>query len=180
MTITFEENLKVNTQQNSAVNEEIEFEPYTVLPAGMYRCRLEAISNLETQFGPSLRFQWNVVSGDEEGEEVSGLVNKKLLPKSKLAAWAKAHLNISDFPEGFVLKLSSLINKEVMLTLGVEPRTDGGGDRNVIRAVDPIRAQARKAPKAPKGDGAFSDMLSGQGIPDPGEPMSRGERQVED
>src|SRR5215510_2815542 len=99
----------MQTQINDAINETIEFEPYTVLPSGMYRCRLESISNLETQFGSSLRFQWEVISGDEEGEKVSGLVNKKLLPKSKLATWAKAHLDISTFPEGFVLKLSSLI-----------------------------------------------------------------------
>ena len=167
----------MDTQQNNAANEEIEFEPYTVLPAGMYRCRLEEISNLETQYGPALRFQWKVVTGDEEGETVSGLVNKRLLPKSKLAIWAKAHLNISTFPEGFVLKLSSLIEKEVFVTLGVEQSTDGGGERNVIRAVDPVHPTTKKAKKA---SDDFSSLLSDEEeIPDPGEPLRKSERTVE-
>jgi hypothetical protein len=174
----------MNTENSSAVNETIEFESYAVLPAGMYRCKLREISNLETQFGPSLRFQWTVVSGEEEGEEVSGLANKKLLPKSKLASWAKAHLNIPTFPDGFVLKLSSLIGREVFVTLGVEPRNDGGGDRNVIRAVDPI-ATTTKATKAPKAKAenagaGFGDLLSDEEeIPDPGEPLRTGEQRVE-
>src|SRR5438046_1699177 len=111
----------------SAANEEIEFEPYRVLPAGMYRSRLETITNLETTYGTALKFAWQVREGEEQGETISALANKKLLPKSKLATWAKAHLGVLTFPEGFVLKLSTLIGKEVFITLGVEPRSDGTG-----------------------------------------------------
>ena len=133
-------------QPNDAAHEEITFEPYPVLPAGMYRARLTALSNLETQFGNALKFHWKVIDGEHADEEVSALANKRLLPKSKLAGWAKAHLGIPSFPEDFVLRLDTLINKEVFLTLGVEPRADGLGERNVVRAVDPVRpATAKKA-----------------------------------
>src|SRR5215475_14061280 len=104
----------------TAIHDEIEFEQYSVFPAGMYRCRLEEVANIETQFGPALKFNWQVVDGDETGEKLSALANKKLLPKSKLALWAKAHLGISAFPEGFILKVNTLIGKEVFITVGVE------------------------------------------------------------
>jgi hypothetical protein len=163
----------VENPENNAAHEEIEFEPYTVLPAGMYRCRLEAISNLETQYGTALKFHWKVSDGEVAGEEITALCNKKLLPKSKLATWAKAHLNVPSFPDGFVLKLGQLIGRDIFLTLGVEPRADGMGERNVVRAVDPVRpATAKKAKDAKKAEADdFSEMLSGQGIPDAGEPV---------
>lgn len=164
------------TTYNSAMHEEIAFEPYSILPSGMYRCRLETISNLETTYGTALKFHWRVVGGDADGEAVSGLANKKLLPKSKLATWARAHLNVPAFPDSFVLKLSSLIGREVSITLGVEPRSDGGGERNVIRAVDPIRATPSKAGRRATSDADedFTEILSKQeAIPDPGEPIPR-------
>src|SRR5262249_51858321 len=108
-----------------ATNEEMEFEPYTVHPADVYRCRLDQVLNLATEFGPSLKFVWKIIDGELEGEELSGLANKKLLPKSKLSTWAKAHLNLGAFPPDFVLKLSSLIGREVLVTAGVEQRKDG-------------------------------------------------------
>jgi hypothetical protein len=159
-------------KKSDATHDEIEFEPYHVLPAGMYRCRLEAVSNVETQFGAALEFRWQVSDGDEAGESLTALANKKLLPKSKLATWAKAHLGVPAFPEGFILKLSTLIGKDALITVGVEPRSDGGGDRNVVRAVDPVKASLKKpAPvsKPPANEG-FSDLLDEVNIPDPGDP----------
>src|SRR5262249_40062391 len=167
VTINFNEErkAKMESQPTSAINEEIEYQEYEVLPTGMYRAKLYDIQNLATQFGDSLKFCWKVIGGDEDGKEISGLANKKLLPKSKLANWARAHLNTTTFPPEYVLKLSTLLNTEVFLTLGVEPRTDGAGERNVIRAVDPVRPKAAKAPPAQPASTDFNDILSGQGVP---------------
>jgi hypothetical protein len=167
----------------SAADEELEFTPYAVLSAGMYKCRPKDISNLDNlQFGPAVKFHWEVLEGDEAGEEVSGIANKVLTPRSKLAGWAKAHLSISAFPPGFVLRFSELINKTVYVTIGVEARKDGMGDTNVIRAVDPVRAPKTAKPVKPKKvDDDFNDMLSGQGpIPDPGDPLPRSGMKIEE
>lgn len=170
-------------QAKDATNEEIQMEEYPVLPAGMYRCSLKGVTSEELQFGPTFRFKWSVIEGEYVGEELTGFANKKLVTRSKLALWAKAHLNISAFPEDYTLKIGSLIGQKVFVTIGVEPRKDGSGDINVIRAVDPI-ATARKATKTPKAtpaNGGFNSMLSDdEEIPDPGEPIKKGERKVED
>lgn len=170
----------MESKRKDATNEEIRFEEYTVLPAAMYRARLETISTEEMQFGPTVIFQWRVVEGEQAGEEVWGFATQKAFPKSKLTTWSKAHLNLSTFPDDFVLKLGALVGKEVFLSVGVEPRADGGGERNVVRAVDPIRPSTKSAKSAKRASADFNDMLSDEEIPDPGEPIRKGERKVED
>jgi hypothetical protein len=167
-----------NNNRRSAENDSLEMESYAVLEAGIYHAKLESIDNLETKFGEALRFNWRVIGGDSDGETFTGLANKKLMPKSKLATWAKAHLALNAFPEGFVLQLSSLIGKEVHATLATEARTDGSGDRNTIAAISPYKAATKKAkPTAkPEGNGftgAFDD------IPESDEPLRKSEGRVE-
>jgi hypothetical protein len=138
-----------SNNRSSAENDTIEMQTYPVLDAGVYRARLETIDNREGKYGEALQFNWRVVGGDSDGELFSAWVNKKLMPKSKLATWTKAHLNINAFPAGFVLNVGSLIGKEVHITLTVEPRKDGGGDVNVVQAVSPYKPATKKA-KAPE------------------------------
>lgn len=164
---------------SSATNEELPLESYTVFPAGMYRGKLEAIDNLETTYGPSLKFRWRIVGGEEDGAEFSALANKRLMPKSKLAKWALAHLSINAFPEGFVLKLSNLIGKEVLITVGVELRQDGAGERNIVRAVDPIGRSTKKTPAAVRPQAQQFSNFEEDDIPDYDEPMRRGESKIE-
>jgi hypothetical protein len=123
------------------------------------------------------------MGGVSDGETFSGWANKKLMPKSKLATWTKAHLNINTFPDGFVLSLGSLIGKEVYVTLTVEARKDGGGDCNVVQAVSPYKPATKKAkptakPAEQTADNGFTDAFEEE-IPDPGEPMRAGEQRVE-
>lgn len=172
----------MNDRARNAEHESLEMESYSVLEAGIYRSRLEAIHALDTKFGEALRFTWKVIGGESDGETFDALVNKKLMPKSKLATWAKAHLGLNQFPEGFVLKLSNLIGKEVHITLSTEARNDGSGDRNTVQAVSPYRPAAKKskAPVHAQGNG-FGDALE-DNIPDftdAGEPRRQGEGRVE-
>lgn len=160
-----------------ASEEALEYESYVVHPAGLYRCRLEQILNLTTEFGASLKFVWKITDGELKDAQLSGLANKKLLPKSKLSTWAKAHLNLTAFPPDFVLKLSSLIGREVFLLVATAPRKDGQGEKNTIVEVMPVKqtpAGGTANPSAhatPSMTGAddYGDLLSGQGVPDPRE-----------
>jgi len=152
-------------------------ETYQVIEAGVYRAKLETIHSIDTKFGKALKFTWRIIGSDSDGETFNALANKRLMPKSKLATWAKAHLGMNAFPEGFVLTLSSLIGKEVYITLATEARSDGMGERNTVQAVSPFRPVTKKAkPQGPAG--AFSEAFEDE-IPDPGEPMRAGERRVE-
>ena len=94
--------------------------------------------------------------------------------------WAKAHLGLSVFPESFVLKLSSLIGKEVHVTLSTEPRNDGTGDRNTVAAVSPYKKKAKpqEPPQQSAHAGEFGDAFDDD-IPDPGDPMRAKEQRVE-
>lgn len=171
-----------NNEKRNAENDSLEMESYAVLDAGVYRARLEVINSLDTKFGEALQFNWRVIGGDSDGETFTGLANKKLMPKSKLAGWAKAHLGLNAFPEGFVLKLSSLIGKEVHVTLSTEARNDGTGDRNTVAAVSPYKLAAKKAkpqeqPQEQAPAGEFGEAF--EEIPDPGEPMRAKEQRVE-
>lgn len=132
-----------NTARDASFDE-IPMETFSALDPGVYRARCEKIETIDTKFGPALKFYWKVVGGDADGEMFDALANKKLLPKSKLATWAKAHLGVTQFPEGFVLQVGTLVGKMVDIVLLTEPRNDGTGDRNVVEAISPI---ARKAAK---------------------------------
>lgn len=134
-------------QKRDAANDVIEMTTYQSLEAGIYRAKLEKITETTFVHGPTLIFTWRVVAGEYAGETFEGLCSKILSPKSKLTAWAKGHLGVTVFPENFTLQLSSLIGKEVQVTLSVAPRTDGQGERNVVEAVTPVRAPApRRVP----------------------------------
>ena len=172
----------MNDNARNAEHESLEMEQYEVLEPGVYCSRLETIHSIDTKFGEALKFTWKVIGGDSDGETFNALANKRLMPKSKLATWAKAHLGINQFPEGFVLKLSSLIGKEVYITLSTEPRNDGMGERNTVQAVSPYRPATKKASKQSQPAGAFSEALEDD-IPDfrdAGEPMPNGKRRVEE
>jgi hypothetical protein len=175
--------MSFDTSKRNAENDSLAMETYPILDPGIYRAKLESIQSKDMQFGETLIFTWRVIGGDSDGETFDGLATKKLMPRSKLAGWAKAHLGLNVFPENFVLTLSSLIGKEVHVTLAVEPRKDGGGDVNVVQAVSPYKASTKKAktpaPAAaqPAADNGFTDAFDD--IPDPGEPMRANERRVE-
>lgn len=129
-------------QKRDAANDVIEMISYQSLEAGIYRAKLEKITETVFVHGPTLIFAWRITTGECAGETFEGLCSKILSPKSKLTAWAKGHLGVTVFPENFTLQLSSLIGKEVHVTLSVAPRTDGQGERNVVEAVTPVRAPA--------------------------------------
>jgi hypothetical protein len=170
-----------NTKRNAA-NDTIEMESYPVLDAGVYRAKLETIDSKPSQFhdGEALQFTWRVIGGESDGETFSGFANKKLMPKSKLATWTKAHLNMNSFPDGFVLNLGSLIGKEVHITLSVGARKDGGGDCNVVQAVSPYKPTSKKAKTAtPVLPDDFVEVFDGATeIPDPGDPLRAKEKKV--
>jgi hypothetical protein len=176
--------MSFGNMKRDAANDTVELQTYPVVEPGIYRARLESIDSKELKFGETLIFNWKIIGGDCDGQTFSGLASKVLMPKSKLATWTKAHLGINAFPESFVLKLSSLIGKEVHVTLAVEPRKDGGSDINVVQAVSPYKPATKKAkpPEQPSEQpqesaeaGAFGEALEDD-IPETDYPPQRAKK----
>jgi hypothetical protein len=119
---------------------------YEVIEAGVYAAKLKQITEGSGEFGDFLRFEWTVLDdgGSETDTTISGLCNPLLNSRSKLSAWAQAHLG-EDLAVGQEIDLDGLVGKRVMLTVNVEPRKDGQGDRNRVTAVSPMRKKAMAA-----------------------------------
>lgn len=124
---------------------------FEVVEAGVYPGKLKEISEGSGEYGDFLRFEWTLLDDDGAATEttISGLCNPLLNSRSKLGAWAQAHLG-EELRVGQELDLDELIDKKVMLTVSVEPRKDGQGDRNKVTAVSPMR----RKPVGPRSGGA--------------------------
>ena len=124
---------------------------FVILEAGVYKATLQKIEEGTGDFGDYLRWVWEVET-DDGAEMVSGLCNPILNARSKCAAWVQAHLG-RELGVGEDIDLDECIDKTVNLTLTVEARKDGNGDRNRVAAVSPIRRGARQNGPAPMPDG---------------------------
>lgn len=113
---------------------------YDVVEAGMYPAQLEGVTDGTGEYGEYLRFQWILLDDDGglSDTSVSGLCNPILNSRSKLSQWVQAHLG-GPLAAGQEVDLEDLPGKRVVLTITVEPRPDGQGDRNRITAVSPMR-----------------------------------------
>jgi hypothetical protein len=126
---------------------------YEVLEPGIYSAVLKTIGSGTGEYGEYLRFEWSALDedGHETETEISALCNPILNSRSKLSAWASAHLNRT-LTVGEEVDLDECVGKKVMLTLTVEPRKDGQGDRNRVAAVSPLRRKPAAAAAKPKAE----------------------------
>lgn len=160
-----------NDRKKDVSGESLALTTFVVLEPGIYNARLENIGEMAGTFGPTLIFSWVVLDGDYVNETFDGLCSKTFGTRSKLYKWACAHMGVTTFPEGYILQLRQLLHKQVVITLGVEARKDGTGDRNKVEAITPYRAPgtARRAP-AQAGVGGASvlppNVGGGGGAPD--------------
>ena len=119
---------------------------FEVFDAGTYPARVFRIEDDdEGQFGPQYKFIWQLLNPETNAptdHELHSWCSKKLTSKSKLAMWAATLLGIPQFDNGAVLDVDELVGKTAMLTVTVEPRRDGDGERNKVVAVTPYRRSA--------------------------------------
>jgi hypothetical protein len=126
---------------------------YEVLDAGIYSAVLKDITEGTGEYGDFLRFEWAALDEDGQATDtaISALCNPVLNSRSKVSGWVAAHLN-RGLNLGEEVDLNDCIGKKVMLTLTVEPRKDGQGDRNRVVAVSPLRKRAAAQPQAAEED----------------------------
>jgi hypothetical protein len=87
------------------------------LEAGLYLARVAEVQGLQTQYGPAVRFWFEVLAGEEK-VRVPGIANAKLSRGSKLRAWVEALLG-RQLQHGEELDAEQLVGKPCKVALGV-------------------------------------------------------------
>lgn len=106
---------------------------YELLEAGEYPATIVEVLAEEGQFGPQLKFKFQL----DDGRTLLGWCSQTFSPKSKLYNWTKAAFGGSEIPRTYNLNTDHLQGRGVRLFVTVEPGRDG--EYNKISNVLPVR-----------------------------------------
>jgi len=109
---------------------------YQVLPIGEYVAKISEIVEEDGQFGPQLKFTFDMLAPDLEMRYVVGWCTAKFSKKSKLYAWTKAALGGNPIPPDWDFDSEDILGKIVRLELVTDTKEDGEA-YNQIHAVKP-------------------------------------------
>ena len=102
----------------------------TLVDEGIYRAELIDIQDIETQFGVSWRWVFDLVDFAEE-TLVSGVSSQKMSLRSKAYEWASTLLGREPEP-GEEIDFDDLIGRQVMVTVKNRTMRDGTEVSNVV------------------------------------------------
>jgi hypothetical protein len=111
---------------------------YQVLPIGEYVAKITGIVEEDGQFGPQLKFTFDMLAPDLEMRYVVGWCTAKFSKKSKLYAWTKAALGGNPIPPDWDFDSEDVLGKIVRLELVTDTKEDGE-TYNQIHAVKPAQ-----------------------------------------
>ncbi len=114
---------------------------HEAMEPGQYRARLTKLEEDEGQFGPFVKFFFEVI-GDEDyaGESISGIASLKLTPDTKLWQWYSG-LKGQPPEKGREIDLEEILDNECMLVVG--HKTTDRGTFATIDAAHPVRRHRR-------------------------------------
>lgn len=123
-------------------------EVYEALDEGVYRAKLAGLEEDEGEYGPFVKWYFQILEEDYEGQSVRG---QSSIPKSfnsatKMWQWAQGLLGRA-IQAGENIDLEALVGKECMITIG-HKETDRGTFAR-IDAVNPVRKKKKKPAPAP-------------------------------
>jgi hypothetical protein len=115
------------------------------IPAGTYPATLAEIEDVETEFGDSLRWIFDV-EADEETVQLSGITSQKFSLKSKSYEWASALLG--EAPDvGDEVDLEELYELPCMVEVKDAHLRDGTDISNIVGVMPEKKAKRTKQPK---------------------------------
>ena len=115
---------------------------YTPVPQGYYRAITADVESTEGQYGPQLKWKFELLDEEHAGHKLTAWCSAVLSPKSKLNKWATAILGT--IPADGMLDVDDLVNCKVMLDVIVETGKDGA-EYNKVRDVLPWKKTTRPA-----------------------------------
>jgi hypothetical protein len=119
---------------------------YEPVPTGKYPAKIAEITEEEGQFGPQLKFQFELPP-DEEGNERSlvGWTSRKFSKKSKLYKWTAAVLGGVQIAREYNFNSDDLMGRKVYLH--VVEKTGDNGPFNKIEDLEPYQPQPVTQPQ---------------------------------
>ena len=122
------------------VKAEVQETQVVRIEEGIYEGVFMGIEEIETKFGKSWRWKFNV-EADKEVHLITGLTSARLTTRSKAYAWVKA-LTGKEIKAGDVIDFDKLIGKKALVEVG---------DRNFRDSVISNILNVMKLPKTKKG-----------------------------
>jgi hypothetical protein len=118
---------------------------FEVLPTGDYLAQITDWEEDKGQYGPQFRFKFEIIKPKaQEGKNLSGWCSKKLSKggtrPSKLWTWCEAAFN-RPISEGENVDIDTLVGRQLVLSVIVEPKSDGDGEYNKIANVKAYKGQ---------------------------------------
>jgi len=119
------------------LDEEIEFREAEIpeVEPGTYEAVVADIQGIETQYGKSLRWFFDVKTAEDEEVRITGISSRKTSKRSKLYKWATAILG----EELEKIKLKDLIGKECMVIV-----KNKNNFPSVVDVLPPVRTKKKK------------------------------------
>lgn len=118
---------------------------YEPIPTGKYPAKINQIEVADGQFGPQLRFTFELPPGENsESRTLIGWCSQKFSNKSKLYGWTKAAFGGESIDRSYTFSSDDLVGKKVNLTV-VEKENDDGVF-NKIEGVTPFIVKENQTP----------------------------------
>ena len=131
----------------------IEQTHYEPIPTGKYPARITEIESSEGQFGPQLKFTFELPPNQNgDPRTILGWTSQKFSSKSKLYTWTKAALGGEQIDRSYIFNSDDLIGCKVLLTV-VERESDDGEIFNKIDGVSPFVKQEPQPSPSPAYEG---------------------------
>ena len=123
----------------------LQMQKYIPVEQGYYRGIVTEVESTEGQYGPQLKWKFELLDEEHAGHKLTAWCSAVLSPKSKLNRWATAILG--SIPADGMLDVDDLVNAKVMLDVIVEQGKDG--EFNKVREVLPWKKPQRPIPQRP-------------------------------
>ena len=107
---------------------------YEPVPTGRYSAKIVDIEETEAQFGPQLKFTFELPP-DEDGENrtIFGWCSKKFSSKSKLYGWTRAALGGNSIDRSYMFNSDDLIGRKVTLSV-----TEEQGELGIVNKISSV------------------------------------------
>lgn len=115
---------------------------FETIPMGEYPAVIRDIEPQEGQFGPQLKFTFELIEGEHQGTTLLAWTSQTFSPRSNLFKWTRAAF-ARDIPPTYDLDTSHLIGKKVRLAVLTKAKDDG----SEFNKVDDVKAYQKNPNK---------------------------------
>lgn len=111
-----------------------------LIETGEYPARVVSIEEADGQFGPQLKWKFELTGPDTSGKTLSAWCSQNFSIKSKLYAWTLAAFGGNPIPETYAFDSDDVIGRNVRLVVVVKAKADG----SEFSKIDQVKASKTK------------------------------------